>query len=217
VVPFLTALAVQYKRTLKQGDFKNASVQAPLLERERTVICSGCGGFWRLKKSLCGLHRARHHWYKLVSSILTSPELGLTQCKNDPCVFVGRPLPGQPPLYLILYVVDFVYFSPSADMESYFESALKQHMNVDFLGDAKWFLGIQFSWHFLASGELSCQLSQEGYIQSIMSELAHANMCPTITPFHSGFSVDTIPHIDLSDTDREPIIDKMRIWLGMLN
>jgi hypothetical protein len=125
----------------------------------------------------------------LVSSILTSPELGLTQCKNDPCVFVGCPLPGQPPLYLILYVVDFVYFSPSADVESYFESALKQHMNVDFLSDAELFLGIQFSWHFLASGELSCRLSQEGYIQSIVSELAHANTFPTITPFHSGFPV----------------------------
>jgi len=56
VVPFLTALAVQHKRTLKQGDFKNASVQAPLPERECTVIRSppGCfhsgrGGFWRLK------------------------------------------------------------------------------------------------------------------------------------------------------------------------
>jgi hypothetical protein len=56
VVPFLTALAVRHKRTLKQGDFKNASVQAPLPERECTVIRSppGCfhsgrGGFWRLK------------------------------------------------------------------------------------------------------------------------------------------------------------------------
>jgi len=155
----------------------------------------------------------------LVSSILTSPELGLTQCKNDPCVFVGCPLPGQPPLYLVLYVDDFVYFSPSADVESYFESALKKRMNVDFLGDAEWFLGIQFSWDFSSSGELSCRMSQEGYIQSIISELGltHANTCPTMTPFRSGLPVVAIPTVDLSDTDRAPIIDKMRSWLGMLN
>jgi hypothetical protein len=93
---------------LKQGDFKNANVQAPILETECTIICpppgcfwSGHSGFWRLKKSLYGLCRALHHRYKLVSSFLTSPELGLSQCKNDPCVFIGRPLSGQPPLYLI--------------------------------------------------------------------------------------------------------------------
>ena len=226
VVRLLAALAVRHKRTLKQGDFKNAFVQAPLPDHECTIIrpppgCfrSGHGGFWRLRKSLYGLRRAPRHWYKLVSSILTSPELGLKQCKNEPCVFVGCPLPGQPPLYLVLYVDDFVYFSPSTDVESFFESALKQRLNVDFMGDAEWFLGIQFSWHFSSSGELSCRLSQEGYIHSIVTELGltHANTCPAMTPFRSGLPVDAIPHIELSDTDRAPIIDKMRSWLGMLN
>ena len=92
-------------------------------------------------------------------------------------------------------------------------------MTVDFMGDAEWFLGLQFSWHFSSSGELSCCISQEGYIQSIVSELGltHANTCPTMTPFCSGLPVDAIPHVKLSDTDRAPVIDKMRSWLGMLN
>lgn len=126
---------------------------------------------------------------------------------------------GQPPLYLVLYVDDFVYFSPSVDVESYFESALKQRMTVDFMGDAEWFLGLQFSWPFSSSGELSCRLSQEGYIQSIVSDLGltHANICPTMTPFRSGLPVDAIPHVELSDTDHAPVIDKMHSWLGMLN
>jgi len=163
VVRLLTALAVRHKRPLKQGDFKNAFVQASLPENKTTIIrpptgCfhSGSSSFWRLQKSLYGLRRAPHHWYKLLSSILTSPEIGLSQCKNDPCVFVGRPVPGQPPLYFILYVDDFVYFSPSVDVESYFESALKQHMTVDYLGDAEWFLGVQFHWSFNQSGDLCC-------------------------------------------------------------
>jgi hypothetical protein len=142
VVRLLTSLAVRHKRPLKQGDFKNAFVQASLPEKETTNIrpptgCfhSGSSSYWHLRKSFYGLRQAPHHWYKLVSFILTSPEIGLSQCRNDPCVFVGCPLPGQPPLYLILYVDDFVYFSPSVDVESYFESALKQRMTVDWHGE----------------------------------------------------------------------------------
>jgi hypothetical protein len=109
VVRMLTALAVQHKRTLKQGDCKLAFIQATLPPDELTVVkppvgcpLSGNGTYWRLKKSLYGLKRAPRHWYKLISKILTSPELGLTQCKNDPCVYFGTPIPGQPPIYLAI-------------------------------------------------------------------------------------------------------------------
>ncbi|MFN9981135.1 MAG: reverse transcriptase domain-containing protein [bacterium] len=59
VVRLLTALAVRHKRPLKQGDFKNAFVQASLPENETTIIrpptgcfCSGSSSFWRLRKSI---------------------------------------------------------------------------------------------------------------------------------------------------------------------
>jgi hypothetical protein len=55
----LTALAVQHKRTLKQGDCKLAFIQATLPPDELTVVkppvgcpLSGNGTYWRLKKSL---------------------------------------------------------------------------------------------------------------------------------------------------------------------
>jgi hypothetical protein len=52
-----------------------------------------------------------------------------------------------------------------------------------------------------------------------MSELGltHANTCPMMTPFRSGFPLDTIPHIDLSDTDRAPIVDKCVVgWVCLI-
>jgi hypothetical protein len=38
---------------------------------------------------------------------------GLQSCPNPPFIFYGHPIPGQPPLYLAVYVDNFVYFSPS--------------------------------------------------------------------------------------------------------
>jgi Reverse transcriptase (RNA-dependent DNA polymerase) len=217
VVRLLTALAVKHRRPLKQGDCKNAFVQAVLPDDEGVIVRPppGCfrtrsGFYWRLKKSLYGLRRAPRHWYKLISSILTSPEISLKQCKNDPCVFIGTPLPGQPPLFLILYVDDFVYFSPSAEVEAYFESALSQKMKVDFLGDAEWFLGMKFDWSFDSHDHLHCRISQEGYVQAIVDEmgLSNANTCPSMTPFRSGLSVDSIPIISMNDSERAPLIKK---------
>jgi len=64
----LLALAVCHKSPLKQGDFKNAFVQASLPENETNIIrpptcCfrSGSSSFWRLQKSLYGLRWAPHH------------------------------------------------------------------------------------------------------------------------------------------------------------
>jgi hypothetical protein len=133
MIRILTALAVSKKCTLKQGDCKNAFVQSTLPEEEITIVRppTGCplsapNTYWKLRKSLYGLRRAPKHWFNLIRSHLISPEVGLKQCKNDPCVFVGTPVPGKPPLYLVLYVDDFVYFSEDSDVEQYFELALSQ-------------------------------------------------------------------------------------------
>jgi hypothetical protein len=226
VVRMLTALAVQHKRTLKQGDCKLAFVQATLPPEELTVVkppvgCphSGPGTYWRLKKSLYGLKRAPRHWYKLISSILTSPEIGLKQCRNDPCVYYGTIIPGEPPLYLAIYVDDLVYFSPSDDVEKYFEQALAQKITVDFMGDAEFFLGLKFDWIMSDDGHVDCRISQEAYAHTIVNELglSQANINPLMTPFRSGFPIDTIPVVDMSPESRAPLVGKMQCWLGMIN
>ena len=90
VVCMLTALAVQHKCTLKQGYCKLTFVQAHFPPKEVTVVkppvgcpISGPGTYWHLKKSLYGLKHAPRHWFKLISQILTSPELGLKQCRME--------------------------------------------------------------------------------------------------------------------------------------
>ena len=124
IVQMLAALAVQHCMTLKQGDCKNAFIQSTLPLDEITIIhppsdypFSKPNTFWQLQKSLYGFQRAPHHWYKLISSILESLEINLKHCPNEPCCFVGTPIPDRPPLDLVLYVNNFIYFSSDPDVE----------------------------------------------------------------------------------------------------
>jgi hypothetical protein len=48
--------------------------------------------------------------------------------KHDPCIFHGTIIPGKPPLYLAIYVDDFLYFSANDEVEQYFQKALSQKM-----------------------------------------------------------------------------------------
>jgi hypothetical protein len=151
--------------------------------------------------------------------ILQSPELGLHPCVHDPCVFVGTPIPGKPPLYFAIYVDDIIFFSPDDEVEHYFCTALSQKLKVDFVGDAEWYVGIKFDWLKSSDGTLACHLSQEGYASTIVDGmgLSSATKCALMTPFRSGFPVDAIPHVDMSPEDRAPLIAKMQSWMGMNN
>ena len=51
-------------------------------------------------------------------------EIGLCPSSHNSCLFVGSPIPGKPPIYVALYVDDFVYFSADPDVEKHFEKAL---------------------------------------------------------------------------------------------
>jgi len=118
-----------------------------------------------------------------------------------------------------MYVDDFVYFSLDDEVEHYFEMALSQKLNVDFLGEAEWFLGMKFDWVHSSNGSIQCRISQEGYAAAIVDEmgLSQADKSPLMTPFHSGFPVDTIPLVDMSSEDCAPLTAKMQSWLGKLN
>ena len=126
------------------------------------------------------------HWYKMISSILESLEINLKCCPNEPCCFVGTPIPDRPPLYLVLYVDDFVYFSSDPDVERYFESAIQAKLSVEFMGTADWFLGTKFDWFTdESSGVVSCCLSQEAYANEVVTAmgLQHASVSPLMTPY----------------------------------
>jgi hypothetical protein len=226
MVRLLTALAVYNKCTIKQGDCKFAFIQTSLPAEELTIVkphfgCpfSGKCTSWELKRSLYGLRRVPRHWYKLFSDIIQSPEIGLRPTKHDACIFHGSLIPGKPPLYLAIYVDDFLYFSLDDEVEKYFETALCQKLRVDFLGDAGWYLGMKFNWNHGSDGLVSRHISEEGYAAAIVEDmgLSNANKSPLMTPFCSGLPIGAIPSVDMSPTDCAHIIAQMQSWLGMIN
>ena len=111
----LISIAVKLKTLPKSGDVSQAFVQSNLPPNE-TYICRppvGCpitpkNSYWQLLKTLYGLKRSPKHWYELAKKILL--EIGFQQCKHSPCIFIGQLIPRQAPVYLGLYVDDFIFF-----------------------------------------------------------------------------------------------------------
>lgn len=142
---FLTSLAVEKRRTLKQGDCKNAFCQGELPPEELTIIRPPSGDpdaakdeYWVLKKTLYGLRRSPRHWFLKIDGILKS--MGLQPNRHDPCLYSGFLRdphdPSAPvstiPITIGLYVDDFVYFSESDEVERRFERLLGSSVKVDF-------------------------------------------------------------------------------------
>jgi hypothetical protein len=90
----------------------------------------------------------------------------------SPCVFFGNLIEGEPPIYVGIYVDDIIYFSPSDKVERLFESKLSSFGNVDFMGQVSHFLGIEFTWQHLPRGHLAVSLTQQSFIESLLTSLS---------------------------------------------
>jgi hypothetical protein len=150
-VRLLVSLAIEQNKFSQQGDCKNAFCN-PVLPDDEVVIVhppQGCpfskpNTFWRLRKTLYGLRRSPKHWYEMFRSVMKM--CGLKPCPNSPCFFYGHPIPGKPPLYLAVYVDDFIYFYPDDKVERHVETTMQAQLRVNFFGIVEWFLGTYYDW-----------------------------------------------------------------------
>ena len=210
----IVSMAIQQRRTLKQGDCKNAFCQGILPPDEITIVKPPIGDpdankdeYWLLKRTLYGLRRSPKHWYDKIRKILNS--LGLTQNAYDPCLFSGHIIdpssptdsPTSAPLTLGLYVDDFVYFSEDPAVEAKFEHLLKANCTVDYMGTVEWFLGTHFQW-LVKPGIVQVHLSQTGFASHLIedNDIHLRNTTPDATPYRSGLPIDACPE---SDEDEE--------------
>ena len=221
---FLTALAVRQNRVLKSGDFKQAFCQAILPPGENYVLRPphGCpltpkGSYWMLQRTLYGLKRSPRHWYEKAVQLLT--QIGLIQCPNASCLFKGTLIEGKAPIYLGLYVDDFVYFSTDKEVENKFEKELGSLTNVDFMGQVSHFLGIKYQWR-QNSTSTKAHMSQEAFSESLVNQNGLSNISTKInmTPYKSGFPVDAIPHTNqhINKNKQQEIETQYRSMVGSL-
>jgi hypothetical protein len=155
---------------------KQAFIQSSLPEGEEYFLRPppGCprsqpGQYWRLLRSLYGLKRAPKLWFQMLFSHLL--DMGLKSSSTSPCLFVGSLIPGEPPIYVCIYVDDIIYFSKSDQVESKFEQALSSLGSVDFMGKVSLFLGIEFTWTHHSDGNLSVHLTQQSFAESLLDSL----------------------------------------------
>lgn len=231
----LTANAVRDKRILQQGDCKNAFCNANLPDDETTVIRPPIGDpafnkneYWLLNKTLYGLRRSPHHWYNMVTKILT--DMGLKASPHDPCLFSGilQPSTSQndiilPPsrsvIHVGLYVDDFVFYSISPAEEELFKQLFAQHIQVDFMGDVDYFLGTAFTWKQHDSGHLSVHLCQSAFTEFTANRFGVSAMTPVpnMTPYRSGYPIDSIPQADLNDPNLKHRTKTYQAIIGCIN
>ena len=153
---------------MRQADVKNAFCNGTLPSEEIVVVKPpiGCpvsnpNTLWCLKKTLYGLIRSPLHWYNNISQLFLS--ISLRNSPNSPCVFVGKILDNEPPLYLGLYVDDFCYFSESNKVEKEFKHKLDNNYSVSYDNKLEWFLGMKFEWK-MTETDLQCLVHQEAFV-----------------------------------------------------
>ena len=219
----MCALAARHKRIPKNGDVKQAFCQAVLPDGEKYALRppAGCPltppkSYWILKRTLYGLKRSPRHWYDKAKNLLE--KIGLKQCKNSPCLFKGTIIKGEPPIYLGLYVDDFIYFGGNDKVEREFEKQLGALTTVDFMGPATHFLGIKVQSQVNDDGHVDIHLSQQAFAESLIAqmELDGPEIGDKPTPYRSGHPVDAIPHKNMTTEQRAPLIRQMRTLVGSL-
>jgi hypothetical protein len=209
----LVSLAVERRRTLRQGDCKNTFCQSILPDDEITIVKPPIGDpdakpdeYWLLKRTLYGLRRSPRHWFNKISAILNS--MGLKSNASDPCMFTGSIVnPSNPSadipttkLTLGIYVNDFVYFSEDPEVERHFQRILSNYVTVDFMGTADWFLGTHFQWS-ISSDKVAVHLSQTGFASHLVeaNNVHTRSVTPDATLYRLGLPIDACPESDKAD------------------
>ena len=104
--------------------------------------------------------------------------------KNSNCIFSRIVIKGHPPIYVGLYVDDFIYFSSSDKVEKSFESQFgASPVNTTFDGEVNYFLGIAFNNTRHKDGHISIHMSQEAFTDTLVAKEkldgTDCGTCPT--------------------------------------
>ncbi len=173
----LTSLAIFHKRVLKNCDVTQAFIQSTLPPNDEYFLRPppGCtrskpGQYWRLLRSLYGLKRAPKLWYIMLCNHLK--EMGLKQSSHCPCLFMDVLVPGEPPIYVGIYVDVIIYFSASDVVEQRFETLLSSIGSVDFMGQVSLFLGMEFTWVHHPDGHITVSLTQQSFMETLLDSLS---------------------------------------------
>jgi len=133
--------------------------------------------------------------------------MGLTCSPNSPCLFQGVLGPGEPPIYVGIYVNDIIYFSASDLVERTFEEKLSSIGSVDFMGQVSLFLGIEFTWITHSDGNLTVHLTHQSFSETLIESLGLEHVCVStyLSPYCSGLPIDSVIHESMDPSARDAL------------
>jgi hypothetical protein len=118
-----------------------------------------------------------------------------------------------------LYVDDFFYFSASSEVEKKFEKEFGAKIDMEFNGPVTYFLGIKFITETHEDGNVSIQMSQEAFIDTLVQSagLDGDGVTEPKTPYRVGYPVDKIPIETYEEDTQHKMTHLFRVLVGSLN
>ena len=143
--------------------------------------------------------------------------MGFEEMQHDNCIFKCTPFADEPPIYVGLYVDDFIYFSKSDKVEEWFENNLKSHVKVEFMGDVQWFLGQRYDWYTDSENRIACHISQQAFIEGMLQKFNLQHLSTTNTPYRSGLKIDRIDRDGKDVSTKQDLLKRYQSIIGGLN
>jgi hypothetical protein len=184
----LLALAAAHDWEVHHMDVKTAFLNGDL---EEEVYMDQPEGFQevgkedlvcRLKKSLYGLKQAPRAWNIKLHEELS--KLGFIRLEADHSVYARGSSNGQ--TYLLVYVDDMLIVGSCHEVVKEMKKDLSKVFTMTDLGEASYFLGLEFS---RDRGARRIYLHQGGYIAKMLEKYGMADCRPVRTPFPSGLKL----------------------------
>ena len=109
----------------------------------------------------------------------------------------------QSQLHVGLYVENFLFCSSDPTQEALFQKLLQEHIQVDLMGDVEYFLGTVFTWIQHKDGNISVHICQSAFTEFTAHRFSvqSTNKFPNMTPYCSGFPIDSISPVDPLNPD----------------
>jgi Reverse transcriptase (RNA-dependent DNA polymerase) len=146
------AFAAQHRQRIYQLDYVAAFLQADVIGRKFTIfpsertklladypdLHSWFGKPLRLKTSLYGDRVANLAWDETQSNWLTSDEIEFSRLPSEGSIYIKRSTTDF--IAVLNAVDDQLYFTTCVELKSGFEEVTKARFDVQFIGQANWYL-----------------------------------------------------------------------------
>ena len=147
--------------------------------------------------------------------------LEIKPCPNAPaCIFTGSIIPNDSPIYLGLFANDLIYISARDKVEEQFKTDFGLEYKVDFQDEITHFLGIKFTNVQHDDGHVDIYMNQPADIEESIKKAGLVHIPESLSapmPYRSGYTVDTIPDIDMTDNERTKLNKFLQEYVGSLN